>query len=177
MKAITKSFIVIILALTISSSLTSLVKAGGPYYINELNPKSNKGSFYKWYGEPASYVTSTACGNGQCYRLIQQTETIYFWTPSLTNVHRIYVYQRTNNPDGACVRYWSTYYRSGMLFLWYLDVNQRNPQNQGMYLEIGHNDYFPNYAANLHMSNDCVPGWWCGGLYVYWDDMKYTTNP
>jgi hypothetical protein len=77
----------------------------------------------------------------------------------------------------AAARYWWRTYNGGVRDNWYITVNQANVNNKGKFVYLGFADYLPNTYGELRLSNGCLdPAYACGNK-VYWDSMRYTTNP
>lgn len=146
-----------------------IVRAGGPYYISE-NPLT----WLAGSGTPTSVSTSSRYG-GACKYMYQDTgnPATWRWAYTNANVYQWYVYRP--NTGEAAAKYWWLTYRSGVKDSWFVTVNQA--ANKGTWAYLGYSDYLPNTYGELRLSNQCVSGYWCGGLRVYWDDMRYTTSP
>jgi hypothetical protein len=146
-----------------------IARAGGPYYISE-NPLT----WLAGSGTPTS-VSTSSCYGGACKYMYQDTgnPATWRWAYTNANVYQWYVYRPYTGE--AAAKYWWLTYRSGVKDSWFVTVNQA--ANKGTWAYLGYSDYLPNNYGELRLSNQCVSGYWCGGLRVYWDDMRYTTSP
>lgn len=160
-------------ALAVASLLTfaSLlsVRAGGPYYLSESSLSWISGS-----GTPTQQTTSS-CYGGTCKYMYQNTSNPATWRWSYTraNIYNWYVYRPYTGQ--AAARYWWLTHGQGANDSWFVVVNQAT--SKGSWAYLGYSDDLPNSYGELRLSNQCVSGYWCGGLKVYWDNMKYTTSP
>ncbi len=147
-----------------------IASAGGPYPISE-NPLT----WLAGSGTPTS-VSTSSCYGGACKYMYQDTgnPATWRWAYTNANVYQWYVY-RPNTGEAAAKYWWLTYRNGVRKDSWFVTVNQAT--NKGTWAYLGYSDYLPNDYGELRLSNQCISGYWCGGLRVYWDDMKYTTSP
>jgi len=169
--SITRMVVSLVIASLVVFANVMIVRAGGPYHVSE-NPLS----WILGSGAPTS-VSTSSCYGGACKYMYQDTvdPALWRWEYTRANVYKWYVYRPYTGE--AAARYWWLTYQSGRGIRddWIVIVNQAT--NKGTWAYLGYSDYLPNSYGELRFSNQCVPGYWCGGLRVYWDDMRYTTNP
>ncbi|MCG2785092.1 MAG: hypothetical protein L6461_08305 [Anaerolineae bacterium] len=166
---IKRVFVSLVVACLMVFANVIIAQAGGPYYISEAPLTWLSGS-----GTPTS-VSTSSCYSGTCKYMYQDTgnPATRRWARTYANIYQWYVYR----PDAgeAAARYWWITYRNGVKDSWYVNVNQA--VSKGTWAYLGYSDYLPNNYGELRLSNQCVSGYWCGGLRVYWDEMRYLTSP
>lgn len=173
MKALKRTLVSVIVACVVALFITLVASAGGPYYISE-------NTLYYMQGPTTSPIrlSNANCYGGQCRYLYQSSSSpsTYRWEYTRANMYYLWAY--CPGIGEAAARYWWRTYRGGYVMdNWYITMNQSNPNNKNKFVYLGFADYLPNDCGELRLSNQCVSGYWCGGLKVYWDNMKYTTSP
>jgi hypothetical protein len=165
MKTIKRVAISLVIACAVTLATMLVARAGGPYYISE-DPLT------RLSGSGALTTTSTSsCYGGSCKYMYQDAAnpTAWRWEYTQANVYQWYVY-RPYVGEAAAQYWWPTNREN-----WFVTVDQS--ANHGTWAYLGFSDYLPNSYGELRLGNQCVQYYWCGGLKVYWDDMKYTTSP
>lgn len=169
MKTIKRTAISLVIACVMTLATMLVVRAGGPYYISEA-------SLHYLSGSGTLYTDSTSsCYGGLCKHMFQDTvnPAAYRWDYTNSNIYQWYVF-RPYVGEAATQYWWLTYY-GGVKDSWFVTVDQS--ASRGTWAYLGYSDYVPNTYGELRLGNQCVQYYWCGGLKVYWDDMKYTTSP
>lgn len=159
--------ITVVVALVVAVAASSIVFAGGPYYITE-------NSLYWIMGPQTAPVVQyhNGCAGGRCRYLYQSDySSVYRWAWTRDDVYLWYAFCPTIGE--AAAKYGVRISGSPN---WDIVMNQANPSNQGKYVYLGYSDYTDNNGGYLMLHNGCVDGYWCGGLKVFWDNMKYTTQ-
>ena len=169
MKTVKRLLVSLVIAFAMTVVTILIARAGGPYYISE-NPLT----WLSGSGTPTQ-VSTSSCYGGACKYMYQDTvnPAVWRWAYTRANIYNWWVYRPYTGE--AAARYWWRTYRGGLRDNWYVTVNQA--ANKGTWAYLGYSDYLPNDYGELRLSNQCVSGYWCGGLRVYWDDMKYDTSP
>lgn len=150
-------------AVMIATLVTTSVFAA-TYYISE-----NTLYYISGPNTPPVTQSSGACVGGQCRYLYQGSASAWRWNWTQTNVINWYAFVPTIGQ--AAARYRVYIVGSPQ---WLITVNQANPNNQGKYVYLGFSDNVPNGGGYLTLHNGCVSGFFCGGLKVFWDSMRYT---
>lgn len=154
--------VMIIVALSISS-----IAVAATYIITES-------TLFYVYG-PQTYpinLASGGCAGGYCRYLYQSENlSVYRWDHTEDNVDDWEAYCPTIGE--AAARY--TVRVEGQTH-WSIIMNQANQNHQGSYVYLGDSNNPDNSGGYLTLQNSCVAGYWCGGLKVYWDNMRYTTQ-
>lgn len=170
MNTIKRTIVALAVACLVIFGSVVTARAGGPYYISESPLTWLSGS-----GTPIT-VSTSSCYGGACKYMYQNSSNPATWRWAYTNanIYQWYVYRPYTGE--AAARYWWLTYRSGSVRdSWFVTVNQA--VSKGTWAYLGYSDYLPNAYGEIRLSNQCVSGYWCGGLKVYWDNMKYTTSP
>lgn len=170
MKSAKRTLISLIIACVTAVVTILMVGAiSGYYYVNES-------PLYKIIGSGTlTSVSTSSCYGGDCRYMYQDTvdPAVYRWGYSRANIYQWWVY-RPYTGEAAAKYAWFTYY-NGVKDNWVVTVDQS--ANHGTWAYLGYSDYVPNSYGELRLGNQCVSGYWCGGLKVYWDEWRYNTNP
>ncbi len=124
-----------------------------------------------WISGPdtPSALINGGCRGGQCKYLVQDNTnpSAWRWTNDGHAIDDWYAYDPTIGE--AAVRY-GVRENSGPS--WTQVVNQANALNKGTFVWLGFSDGDLE-GGFIMLHNGCVAGYWCGGLDVYWDNVKY----
>ena len=151
------------IAVCVAALVTTTVLAA-TYYISE-----NTLYWISGPNTPPVTQSSGACVGGSCRYLYQSSNpSLFRWNYTQTGVINWYAY--IPSIGQAAARYGV---RVGTQPIWQVTVNQANQNNWGKYVYLGYSDVV-GPSGYLMLDNRCVAGYWCGGLRVYWDSMKYT---
>ncbi len=170
MKTIKRVAVSLVIAFVVTLTTILVARAGGPYYVSD-NPLS----YLSGSGTPTT-VSTSSCYGGSCQYMYQDTvnPASYRWAyTTYSNVYDWYAYRPYVGE--AAAKYWWLTHGQGANDNWFVTVDQS--ANHGTWAYLGYSDYLPNTYGELRLGNQCVSGYWCGGLRVYWDDWKYTTSP
>lgn len=162
-RLIVASLMAIFTALSINFAVFAI---SGPFTITE-------NTLWHWSGVlvPPTTYSSSACLGGACaYRNGSTTSISYYrWAYTAPHTYQIWAYDPT---IGESVAKYTWQDKN----IWRVTVNQANAANKGQWVYIGFSDYVStNTGGTLILSNDCG-GWTCGKK-VFWDSMRYNTNP
>lgn len=168
-KIVSRIVLSVAVATLVTFFFASIADAAGPYTINE-NTLYSAGGYY-----PPIQIYNPGCAGNYCRYLVQDSyPDTWRWAYTKPNMYQLWVYRPLVGQ--AAAKYWWLTYRYGTTKdSWFVTVDQS--KNKGTWAYLGFADYVPNDKGELRLSEACVPGYWCGGLKVYWDNMKYNTRP
>jgi hypothetical protein len=149
----------------IVTTLTVSIASAATYYISE-----NILYYISGPNNPPVTQSSGGCAGGQCKYLYQNSSSPSAYRWNWTQIDVIYWYVYVPTIGQAAARHSVVISGSPN---WSINVNQANSSNQGKYVYLGYSDVVPNGGGYLMLHNGCVAGYWCGGLKVFWDNMKY----
>jgi hypothetical protein len=166
----------LLIAVITASIVTMAALAAGPYTRTEAY-------IYAWLG--GGPQTPVSGCSGTCKYLTQpnqytnppEVSTIYAW--NMGGVSNIYDWCAYIPSAGqAAVNY--EVFEHNNTHAWPVLLNQGNAANHGKFVYLGYSDYLPaggDTTKYVNLTNQCQSGYYCGGLPVYFDDIKYTTYP
>lgn len=145
--------------------LTSMVVFAANYYISESQLTHITGP-----SNPPATISNSGCVGGQCRYLYQSASPSgYRWNYTQNNANLWHAYDPTIGEAAARYSVKVISYPE-----WYITMKQANVNNKGHYVYLGFSDLYPNNGGYLSLTNQCVSGYFCGGLRVFWDSMMYT---
>ena len=155
----------IMVALLTAMILSNVVQAGGPYVISESPLIHYAGGS----GYPHTYSSSGCYGSSCLYLAQSETTGWWHWNVNYSNYYQWYAWDPT---VGVAAAYYTVWESAG--YQWQVTVNQAN--HHGSWVYIGYSDYPTNPGEFMYTTNECVSGYTCSNLKVFWDQMELTTH-
>lgn len=188
MATIKRLSLAFLFAIITASLVTTIGIAAGPFY------RTDAFIYRHWTSggwQVPQKISNTNCrgsalnGAINCRYLTQpkitpaEKPTLYAWSmpPTIYNVNHWCAYDPAIGQAYALYTIWE----NGEQHYSQIGVNQANLNFKGKFVYLGYSDIIPpapNDNSKITMlSNVCSKAFWCGGLKVYIDDLKYYTYP
>ena len=122
----------------------------------------SESSLYKISGpDTPTSIYNTGCRGSYCKYLVQNSTTPSAWRWLSSSKPILYWYAYCPTIGEAAARYGVREVSGGS---WNVTMNQANANNKGNFVYLGFSDTTPLNGGYIMLHNNCVSGYWCGGL-------------